>query len=90
MTFSPVIPASEARRESFLEDQKDSGQAGMTTGEAIPRLIPETRPVFETPTARYEWHLQFGMFTSEDRAWCAWFQTTDDFKMLYTYFEQQM
>jgi len=27
---SDVIPASEARRESFREDQKDSGQAGMT------------------------------------------------------------
>jgi len=25
-----VILASEARRESFLEAQKDSGQAGMT------------------------------------------------------------
>jgi len=32
-----VIPASEARRESFLKPRKDSGQAGMTDKE-IPRV----------------------------------------------------
>jgi len=55
----------------------------------IPRLVPQTRPTFETPTERYEWHLEFGMRDEEERAWCAWFQTTDDFRMLYTYFNQE-
>jgi hypothetical protein len=29
-TLNIVIPASEARRESFFKTKKDSGQAGMT------------------------------------------------------------
>ena len=30
LNSSNVIPASEARRESFIKSRKDSGQAGMT------------------------------------------------------------
>lgn len=84
----PVLPDTTNENGTHTEEGNHGGIAP-TTADVV-RLEPQTRPIFETPTARYEWHLEFGMFTDEDRAWCAWFQTTDDFKMLYTYFEQQM
>lgn len=53
------------------------------------RLEPQTRPIFGDNTERYQWHLEFGTWTDEDQAWVNWFMTTDDFKMLYTFFEKQ-
>lgn len=51
----------------------------------IVRLEPQTRPHFENGIERYQWHLDFGVFTEEDAAWCQWFRTTNDFKMLFSY-----
>lgn len=95
---SSVIPAQAGIREAgkmdrpIESDDDDIIQSADTTlakVSDIPRLEPQTLPFFETPIERYEWHLQHGVINEEHRAWCAWFQTTDDFKMLYTYFENQ-
>jgi putative transposase len=66
-----------------------ASEAKQSEDSTVSHLEPLTRPIFQTATERYEWHLKFGMFTDEDRAWCNWFITTPDFKMLYTYFENQ-
>jgi putative transposase len=47
------------------------------------RLEPKTRPFFGSNIERYQWHLDFGMWTDEDAAWCVWFRTTDEFRMLF-------
>ena len=86
-----IKKAGELDRPIKSDDDNIRKSVDTTLGKVsdIPRLEPQTRPIFETPTERYEWHLQFGTWTDEDRAWCNWFMTTDDFKMLYTYFEKQ-
>jgi putative transposase len=53
------------------------------------RLEPQGRPIFESNIDRYEWHLKYGVFTDEDEAWCVWFRTTDEFRMLYSAFQNQ-
>jgi putative transposase len=55
----------------------------------VTRLEPQSRPLFSDNIERYQWHLTYGVLTEEDAAWCNWFQTTDDFKMLFTFFEKQ-
>ncbi|MEW5745244.1 MAG: transposase [Nitrospirota bacterium] len=55
----------------------------------VTRLEPETRPFFASPAERYQWHLDHGVLTEEDQAWCVWFRTTSDFKMLFQFFDQQ-
>jgi putative transposase len=87
-----TLPALEEHipEECFPDTRETGKHTGIApTTQEIPRLEPQTRPIFETATERYEWHLKFGMFTDEDRAWCNWFMTTHDFKMLYTYFDKQ-
>jgi putative transposase len=49
----------------------------------IARLEPVTRPFFANGIDRYQWHLQHGVLTEEDEAWCVWFRTTGDFKLLF-------
>ena len=63
-------------------------QGQSPTAEVV-RLEPEGRPLFGNNIERYEWHLQYGILTNEDDAWCVWFRTTDEFKMLYTAFQNQ-
>ncbi len=84
--------------EHIPEEAVISGDCPGITGEAVDsglspcdvtRLEPQTRPNFDTPTERYEWHLKHGVLTDEDAAWCVWFRTTDDFKMLLSYFQNQ-
>lgn len=41
------------------------------------------RPIFPDNVSRYEWHQEHGIKTEEDRAWIAWFQTTEEWRMLY-------
>lgn len=67
---------------------KNTGEQSRTAAD-ITRLEPQSRPLFSDNTERYQWHLEFGVITEEDAAWCNWFQTTEDFKMLYTFFDKQ-
>ncbi|MEW6115348.1 MAG: Mu transposase C-terminal domain-containing protein [Nitrospirota bacterium] len=73
VSTEPITESLEPREESM----------------EVTRLEPLKRPFFETNTERYEWHLKHGIFTDEDEAWCVWFRTTDEFRMLYSAFQNQ-
>ncbi len=47
------------------------------------------RPFFREDHERYDWHLKYGIHTDEDHAWIAWYKTTNEYKMLYEFFEKQ-
>ncbi|MBI5205093.1 MAG: Mu transposase C-terminal domain-containing protein [Nitrospirae bacterium] len=66
----------------------DTGEQQRTQAD-ITRLEPQSRPLFNDNIERYQWHLEYGVFTEEDQAWVNWFMTTDDFNMLFTFFEKQ-
>jgi putative transposase len=70
-------------------DSPDSTASPVNKGQSPTRLEPSSRPIFESNIDRYEWHLQYGVFTDEDEAWCMWFRTTDEFRMLYSAFQNQ-
>lgn len=71
--------------EAVQRDQNTGDNCKATVQEQfeVVRLEPLTRPIFVSNIERYEWHLKYGIFTEEDEAWCVWFRTTDEFKMLY-------
>lgn len=49
----------------------------------IVRLEPNARPQFGDNVERYEWHLTHGVLNDEDEAFCMYFRTTNEFRMLY-------
>jgi len=55
----------------------------------VERLVPKSRPHFNTQTERFEWHQKYGMATREDVTWCLWFAETDEYKMLFKFFDDQ-
>ena len=49
----------------------------------IVRLEPSGRPQFEDEIERYEWHIEHGILNEEDEAFCVYFRTTNQFRMLF-------
>ncbi len=82
-----------AIEERIPEEAVNSGDRQEAIGDRqaaeVARLEPSSRPFFESNVDRYEWHLKYGVFTDEDEAWCLWFRTTDEFRMLYSAFQNQ-
>ncbi len=76
-TASPVIQGQSPQAET------------PSAAATVSRLEPETRPIFQSTAERYEWHMQYGVFTEEDRAWVNWFMTTMDYKMLFLAYQNR-
>ncbi len=80
-------PASQGGCPRITGAAVDSGLSPSSAD--VIRLKPESRPIFKNNIDRYEWHLKYGVLTDEDQAWCVWFRTTDEFRMLYSSFQNQ-
>ena len=92
ITSDTVERIPEEAVKDYAGDSPESTASPVIQGQSpceVARLEPQTRPNFNTPIERYEWHLTHGVLTDEDAAWCVWFRTTDDFKMLMSYFQSQ-
>jgi len=57
--------------------------------EAAVKHAIQSRPFFKENYERYNWHLKWGVHTEEDAAWINWYKTTNEYKMLYEFFEKQ-
>ncbi len=83
------IPEEAVQTVSIAGDSPESTALPVIQGQSPTRLEPSSRPFFESNIDRYEWHLQYGVWTDGDEAWCLWFRTTDEFRMLYSAFQKE-
>lgn len=67
------------------EQEQGQPQGDAPTEETVNilRLTPPARPRFDENYERYDWHVKNGMHTEEDEAWCNWYMTTNEHKMIY-------
>lgn len=86
-----VMNSEIGKNTNFPVQDNEGAASGAPTGTdmatggqaEVVRLEPKTRPFFNSNIERYQWHLDFGIWTDEDQAWCIWFRTSDEFKMLF-------
>jgi len=57
--------------------------------EAAKEHAVRNRPFFKENYERYDWHLKWGTHTEEDEAWIVWYKTTNEYRMLYEFFDKQ-
>jgi putative transposase len=76
------LPATEKRIPDECVIKMEDGK-GEKREESI------KRPIFLSDIERYEWHLQNGIHTEEDKAWVEWFRKTDEYKIAFEWFENQ-
>ncbi|MBP7527561.1 MAG: transposase [Syntrophorhabdaceae bacterium] len=89
-----TAPAPETGERHIPEYMLKSTQA--KDPEPLP-VVPENsqdpkpveRPMFDSQTERYEWHLKYGCQTKEDEEWVERFKTTPIYEKDFGWFEKQ-